>query len=169
MVTGGRQRDEEVKEECTVAVAVMVAGDCDAPSSHSTSSSLPLSTFDVECKAPPSSPTSRRFINRLCCLDFVGSFGLYLILITLASVIALHVQPPTIGLVMLSLLPAFYILSYLRRCFSKSVLPLQIAFTFFESILYMCPIGKRQPAEEEGEEEKRRKRWKRRGGGADVT
>lgn len=110
-------------------------------SSPSSSSILPSTTLNQEPKpsCPPS--THHRFCSCFCCADFMAALGLYVFFVTLATVIAVHVNPKEVGLVVLSLLPALFVLSLLQRRFSKSVLRLQMAFTFMEAVLWMCPIG----------------------------
>ncbi|GAB5029568.1 protease required for anti-sigma degradation [Nannochloropsis oceanica] len=82
--------------------------------------------------------------NLDCCTSSCASlffkwFLLYIILITIAAVIAARLLPE-LGLFLLSVLPAMTLLSFLETQFRKSVIRMQMLISFFEAVLWMVPI-----------------------------
>lgn len=79
------------------------------------------------------------FCTTSCFGVFCRWMGTYVILITVSAVItAMFV--PVLGLLLLSLLPATTLLSFLETRFRKSVIRMQMVITFFEAVLWMVPI-----------------------------
>ncbi len=88
---------------------------------------------------PASLTQETAFCNTSCFGVFSRWMGTYVVLITISAVIA-AMYVPVLGLLLLSLLPAVTILSFLETRFRKSVFRMQMLITFFEAVAWMVPI-----------------------------
>jgi len=90
-------------------------------------------------------PTDVVHHARWCSLDtvksFAKAFSIYVTLVVVTSVTAIYVYPRQLGLVLLSLMPSMYLMSYLRGLYRHSVIGLQILWVCLETLACMCPIG----------------------------
>jgi RsiW-degrading membrane proteinase PrsW (M82 family) len=79
------------------------------------------------------------FCTTSCFGVFCRWMGTYVVLLTVSAVIAAMFLPE-LGLVLLSLLPAATLLSFLESRFRKSVIRMQMLITFLEGVAWMVPF-----------------------------
>ena len=79
------------------------------------------------------------FCTTSCFGVFCRWMGTYAVLITVSAIIAAMFLPE-LGLILLSLLPAVTLLSFLETRFRRSVLRMQMVLSFFEAVAWMIPI-----------------------------
>lgn len=72
------------------------------------------------------------YCSRACCGTFMRWLFLYIALIAVGVLLAVFVKP--LGLLLLAILPACTLLTYLETRFRKSTIRMQMVLTFFEAV-----------------------------------
>lgn len=99
---------------------------------------VPLAAMSSTSLAIESGEGDYSMCNTSCCRTFLGWLFFYITLIAFSIVLAYAHR--ILSLLLLGLVPATCILSFLQLRFHKSVLRMQMVLTFLETLLYMIPI-----------------------------